>query len=74
MSVVVFAKKYGALWLTEIRRDAEGKIVRAYVQNGAYRWNRSDYPDWEFDREVQVPSPVPGKDYNEVIEWARKQP
>lgn len=60
-----------ALLLADITRQG-GKIVRAYVVNGA--WNLSDAPDLDISgyREVPVPNAVKG-DYNEVIEWARNQ-
>lgn len=82
--VVIFQHQRGALWLTNIVRNADGTIKSGYVQNGLWQFEvrsgeclAKDSNDFVVNRwplekpliEVPIPRDVSG-DYNDVIAWA----
>ena len=85
MSRVVIFPKCGPLLLSNVKRDAAGRINTGFVDNGGWNFEVrageqlakagnaivTRWPDTPFV-EVEVPAGVRG-DYNAVITWAEKE-
>ena len=61
------------LLIEEIVRSSDGKIVDGLVVNGEWYLNEVPHILDRPHREVPIPDDMRG-DYNELIEWAKKNP
>ena len=83
--ICLFVNGEPDLLLNKVRRDTEGNLRFGFVVNGGWDFeilksevfaksgnyivNRWPLPDYQ---EMEIPSNVKG-DYNEIMEWAKKE-